>query len=74
MSEDPVFHASRSREELIDVFERFGYIVLGDLTEFETFSRYLSKYKIPTWTSTNRETRKVTFHKRVLGSIEGLSW
>lgn len=62
---------SRTREELIDAFERFGYVVLEDLEEFELFDAYLSKYKIPTWTSTDPVTRQVTFHKRIMGTVEG---
>ena len=65
---------ARSRSELIDFFERQGYIVLESLEEFEVFNRYLCKYKIPTWTSTDRETGFVTFHKRVMGAIEGFCW
>ena len=64
----------RSRQELIDFFEKFGYVVLEGREEFEMFNRYVSEYKIPTWTSTDRQTGWVTFQKRVLGSIEGLSW
>ena len=66
--------APRSRKDLIDFFERCGYIVLDGPEEFDLFNQYVCKYKVPTWTSTDRITRRVIFHKRVLGSIEGLSW
>lgn len=65
---------ARPRQELADFFEKFGYVVLNSLEEFQTFNRYVSQKKIPTWTSTDSDTGLVTFHKRLMGEIEGFGF
>lgn len=62
---------ARTRVELVEFFERLGYVMLENREELETFLQYVAEYNVPTSTSVDRETGVVTLHRRVLGSIEG---
>ncbi len=62
----------RPAAELIDQFERFGYVTVYHSDELDAVMAYVGAHNIPTWTHVDSEMFAVTVQTRPWGSIEGV--
>ena len=62
----------RAADEVIDHFERFGYVTTRAREELDIITAYAASVRVPTWTIVDEETGAVTVQKRAWGTLEGL--